>query len=283
MMKMTLLRTYFGIKSIISPEKAAEKGFAIFQRVRKKEIRQREIPFYQKAKTLFIDTETGRIDCFEFGKAEDPLILLVHGWNSNAGSMYQIAEKFAKNNYRVISFNLPGHAYYSSSSTNLIECKNVMNDVLNFINPTAPFSVVAHSFGAAVVATALADSNWKINRMVFLTNPNKIEDIFFEFKRVIGLGNKAYRALLRKTATLLGAPIQALDVSSNLQKINFEKLLLLHDINDHVLPYANSFQINSEIKNVQLISFENIGHYKMLWNPEVIGRTLAFIENREVL
>jgi len=51
-------------------------------------------------------------------------VILVHGWDSNAGSMSKIAEALVKKNKRVIAFNLPGHAFSKSSSTNLIECKD---------------------------------------------------------------------------------------------------------------------------------------------------------------
>ncbi|MEX1002902.1 MAG: hypothetical protein WDZ35_12365 [Crocinitomicaceae bacterium] len=60
-------------------------------------------------------------------------------------------------------------------------------------------------------------------------------------------------------------------------------MLLLHDVNDKVLPYKNAFAINSEIQDAQLISFKNVGHYRMLWNDEVVGRAAAFVNGEEVL
>lgn len=282
-MKLMMIRTYFGISSMLNPEKAARKSFNIFQKVRKKGIRDREVPFYQDARKFKVQSANEAIDCFELGDPNGGLVLLVHGWDSNAGSMSKLAVKFATKGFRVISFNLPGHAFYKSSSTNLLECKNAMIDLLNFIGPKEPVSVVAHSFGAAVVANALSESGYAADRMVFLTNPNKMEDIFTEFKEIIGLRQKAYRALVRHTSQLLGAPIQTLDVSANLKKVKFDKLLLIHDQHDQVLPHTNSFEINSDHKNVQLITMEKVGHYRMLWNEEVTNRSVAFVEGKEVL
>lgn len=282
-MKLMMIRTYFGLSSIFNPEKTAEKSFNIFQKVRRKDIREREIPFYQQARKFQILTDTNQIDCFELGDPSGPLVFLVHGWESNAGSMSQLAQKFSDKRFRVIAFNLPGHAFYKASHTNLLECKRAMMAVMEFVDPKAPFSVVAHSFGSAVAANALADSQREVKRMVFLTNPNKMLDVFMDFKETIGLRNKAYRALIRNTSQILGAPIQSLDVSANLKKVRCERLLLIHDEHDKVLPHLNSFQINSDHQNVQLISLEKVGHYKMLWTDEVTGRAVSFIEGKEVL
>lgn len=282
-MKLMMVKTYFGLSSILAPEKTGKKSFELFQKVRKKSVREREQLFFKEARAFKVHAENEPIDCFELGNPNGPLVFLVHGWDSNAGSLSKLSTKFAEANYRVITFNLPGHAFYRSSSTNLLECKIAFEAVLDFVKPTAPFSVVSHSFGSAVVANGLANTDYEVDKLVFLTNPNRVEDIFIEFKEIIGLRKKAYKSLVKHTTKILGAPINTLDVTTNLGKIDFDRLLMIHDKHDAVLPYQNSFDINSEILNAQLISFEKIGHYKMLWNDEVVGRTLAFVQGKEVL
>jgi len=278
-----MIRTFFGLSSFLAPERAAKKSFNIFQKVRMKEIRKREESFYQEVKHFTVASSNEPIHCFEMGDKNGPIVFLVHGWDSNAGCMSMFASRFEDMGYRVIAFNLPGHAFYESKSTNLLECKIAMEKVIDFIDPQEPFSVVSHSFGSAVTANALADSDREIDQVVFLTNPNKIENIFKEFKKMIGLTRRAYRFMIEHTSELLGGPISLLDVSTNLEKVNFKKLLLIHDMEDKVLPYSNSFEINSDHQNVQLISMKNVGHYRMLWNDEVIGRTVAFVQGKEVL
>lgn len=281
-MKTAAIKTYFGLSSIFAPAKTANKSFDIFQKVRKKDVRDREKSFYDQARSFTVAHNKEPLDCFELGDPFGPLLFLVHGWDSNAGSMSYLAERFVNEGYRVIAFNLPGHAFYKSSKTNLVECAGAMKAVLEHVNPSDRFSVVSHSFGSAVVANALSQTNYKVDRLVFLTNPNRMEDIFKEFKRAIGLSSSAYKALIKKTQNILGDSLSALDVTHNLQQIDFNNLLLIHDINDKVLPHKASWQINSTIQNAQLISMESIGHYKMLWNDEVIGRTAAFIKGQEV-
>lgn len=282
-MKLLMIRTYIGFHSLVAPKKAAKRSFAIFQKVRKKDIRKREVPFYQEARQFQVESEHETIHCFEMGDPNGPLVFLVHGWDSNAGSMSLFASKFAQKGYRVIAFNLPGHAFYKKASTNLLECKIAMEDVVDFIDPKEPFSIVSHSFGSAVAANALAGSEREVDQIVFLTNPNRMEDIFEDFKKAIGMTRRAYRFMVRHTSELLGGPMEMLDVSANLKKVDYKKLLLIHDMDDKVLPFSNSFQINSDHQNVQLIRMEKVGHYRMLWNDEVVGRAVSFVDGKEVL
>lgn len=280
---LLLLKTYFGFTSIINPDKAARQSFRLFQKVQKKNIREREEHFFALSRPFKIHSSVGTIDCFEMGNPVGDLVILVHGWDSNAGSMAMLAHTLVKKDKRVISFNLPGHAFYKSRHTNLIECKEAFLALIEFLNPTGPFSIIAHSFGSAVCTYALAKSNYPIDQLVLLTNPNKLETIFKDFKKGIGLGNKAYLRLLKITLDRLGEPISAISVQENLKRISYKRLLLIHDKYDRVLPYKHSTEINNEIENSQLITLENVGHYKMLWNQEVIGRSVAFVDGREVM
>ncbi len=277
-----IIKFYFGSLSFFAPRAAAKKGFSLFQKVRKKDIRPREEDFYKKAshfavKAKLDDHKIEPIDCYELGEKNHPLVILVHGWDSNAGSMSQIANELVDSGKRVVLFNLPGHAFSPSSSTNLLECRRAVTAVLEEINPAPGFSIISHSFGSAVVAYALSKNNYELDKLIFLTNPNRVERIFTDFKNFIGLNDRAYRQLLQLTKEKLGEPIEAVSVESNLSKINFDQLLLIHDKNDKVLDYDNSVEVKRSTPKAKLITFENIGHYKMLWNKEVITNCVNFL------
>jgi pimeloyl-ACP methyl ester carboxylesterase len=278
-----VLKMYFGSLSFIAPARAAKKGFDLFQKVRKKDIRPREEDFFKGARHFQVPAtldknKVDQIDCYEMGNADQALVILVHGWDSNAGSMSQIANKLVEEGKRVVLFNLPGHAFSVHDSTNLLECKNAVTAVLNYLKPNPGFSVVSHSFGSAVVAYALSKNNYELDKLIFLTNPNRVERIFTDFKNFIGLNNRAYIALLKLTQDKLGEPIEAVSVAANLTAVNYQKLLLIHDKNDKVLDYSNSLEVKNGNPKVELLTFENIGHYKMLWNAEVINNCAIFLK-----
>jgi pimeloyl-ACP methyl ester carboxylesterase len=277
-----LLKTYFGWTSLVNPEKAAKQSFRLFQKVRKKTVRDREEAFFEASSQFTVPVVKTQLDCFELGNPSGDLVILVHGWDSNAGSLSRIAYALAAENKRVISFNLPGHAFSTSHHTNLVECKAALTALLHYLDPQKPFSVVAHSFGSAVATYTLSKTNYKIDKLVLLTNPNRIETIFREFKNGIGLGNRAFQKMVALSTARLGEPLANLSVEKNLSRIPYNNLLLIHDKFDKVLPYQHSVEVNDAIENAQLITIENIGHYKMLWNDEVIARCVGFVKGKEV-
>lgn len=274
---LTILQWYFRTMSVIAPSIAARSGFKAFQKVRIKNIRQREKAFYERARQFEIPHDKENLLAYEIGDPKGALVILVHGWESNAGSMSKLAEKLEKEGKRVVLFDLPGHAFYELEYTNLLECKEAMKQVLKYLNPQQPFSIVSHSFGSAVTAFCIRDTEHPVHRMVFLTGPNKVENIFREFQELTKMGDRAFNKMLARTENLLGEPISNISIQQNLQSGNYQKLLLIHDKNDKIIPYFNSEEIVNAVENASLEPFENVGHYRMLWNKEIIDRTAQFL------
>ena len=278
--QLQFLRIYFKIVSFLSPRLSAVQAFRLFQKVRKKRIRKREEQFYERAKHFKIPSEKEDILCYELGQVKGDLIFLIHGWESNAGSMSRFAFDLADRGYRVISFDLPGHANAKSSYTNLYECKEAFRNVLNFINPQEPFSVVSHSFGSAVSTYTLSQLEYEVDKFIFLTSPNSLFKVFHDFKRFVGLSDKSFNHVLGKAKSLLSEDIRQVNVDKKLQQISYSKLLLVHDKNDRIIPLEDSEKIRySNEDKAELKVYNSIGHYRMLWNEHVLQDTLQFIVN----
>jgi esterase/lipase len=274
-----ILRFYFKTISLFAPKLAGAKAFKLFQKVRIKTIRKREEEFYINAKHFNIPFDKESLSCYELGENNPNLVFLLHGWESNAGSLSKIAYKLAENNYRVISFDLPGHAKYKSNYTNLAECKNAFTNVIDFVKPKKPFSILSHSFGSAVSTYTLSNLNYKIDKLVFLTSPNSILEIFTDFKKLIGLPSTAFSYLLEKADLLANEKIKNFYIDEKLKHFTFSKLLLIHDEYDKIIPVKSSVEIQSKNKqNTEFIKHKNIGHYKMLWNDKVLEDTLRFLK-----
>jgi len=277
--QLNIVRLYFKLISLFAPKFAGSKAFKLFQKVRIKSIRKREEDFYTKANHFKVTSFKEDINCYELGAGNSDIVFLLHGWESNAGSLSKFAYQLAENNYRVISFDLPGHANYNLKYTNLAECKNAFINVIDFIKPNKPFSVLSHSFGSAVSAYTLSNLNYKIDKLVFLTSPNSILEIFTDFKKLIGLSNTAFSYLLEKADLLANEKIKYFSIDEKLKHFSFSKLLLIHDEYDKIIPFKNSEEIKTMHEaNSVLIKHKRIGHYKMLWNQNIIDETLLFLK-----
>ena len=278
-----LIRFYFKTLSIIAPNTAGSHAFELFQRTRKKGIRKIENRFYNMSRHFKVSHHLEEIDCYEMGNPDNPIVLLVHGWDSNAGSMGGIAFELVEQGYFVIAFNLPAHGFSKLKKTNIKMCREYFLAVTEKIYPNKPFSVIAHSFGSAVTSFALEDSRFEVDKLVFLTNPNKFHVFFEEFRDFIQLGEKAFATTIRKAETLIKRPINEMNIQDVSKNIKYNRLLLIHDRVDKVLPYKNSIAVQEKWENTDLLTIEKIGHYKMLWNEHVINSIVKFLEPTQVL
>ncbi len=276
---LKLIQFYFSFLSKIAPKYAAKKAFHFFQTVRKKTIRKREQPFYEQATPFKFKHNNEIIDAYKFGKPSKDIVILIHGWDSNAGCMFGFVDEILKMNKQIYSFNLPAHGFHKSKTTNLFHSKNVLKTFLLQLPEFESLSVVSHSFGSALTAYALSEIDIKANQLVFLTSPNHIIEIFDDYKKLIHLSDKSYKNLIELTEKILGEPLKDLSVQSKLKQAQFNFLHLIHDRYDKIIPFKNSKEINEEITNSKIYVFEKIGHYRMLWNEEVINQTLKCLSN----
>lgn len=274
-----LIKPYFKTLSAISPRLASKSAFEMFMKVRKKDIRDREKPFYEEANHYEIPFRNENIHCYAFGNPENDIVVLVHGWDSNVGCMYKFVEPLLAKNKYVIGFNLPGHAFYNANKTHLYDAKESFKVFINSLPKEKTIDIISHSFGSAVTAFGLSEMEIKINNLVFLTSPNKIEDVFIDYKNFIGLGEKAFNKLKDRADEILQEPLNLVNVDTRMQLVDFNHLYLLHDRYDKIIPHSYSEKIHSSVKNSTLISFEKLGHYKMLWNDELIRKVVKVINN----
>lgn len=275
-MKLILLfnRTWLNFTSYVAPRYTGKRAVDIFSKVRKKSIRDKEKAFFEKAKRFEVKRKGENVTGYELGDPEGKLLFLVHGWESNPGCFTLFLDHLSA--YRIIAFTLPAHAQNMESHTNLYECKDAFKLVLDYFNPSEPFHVVAHSLGSSVTSFALSETQYKADKLVFLSVNNKIEQVFLDFQKMLGFNDRVYRLIGKRIEQVVGEKPSQMKVEERLKKTNFNELLLIHDKFDKIIPYENSEVLHKKFPNSQLISFEKIGHYRMLWNEKVLEEVLRF-------
>ncbi|MEQ6119626.1 alpha/beta hydrolase [Reichenbachiella sp. MALMAid0571] len=276
-----IIKLYFKTLSMITPTLAGKHAFLLFQKTRKKIVRKNERQFYNLSRHFRISHHLEDIDCYELGDPKNPLVLLVHGWDSNAGSMAAIAFQLVEQGYYVVAFNLPAHGFSKLKRANLKICREYFLAVVEKMYPDKPFSVIAHSFGSAVSTFSLADSRFDIDKLVLLTNPNKFGEVLQGYQSFVKLSDKAFEKTLEMAQKLIGKPVAEMNIEDMHKSFNYNKLLLIHDRQDKVLPYQNSIAVHKKWNNSELVTLESIGHYKMLWNEHVINSIMRFIASPE--
>ena len=260
---------WFRIVSRLFPRFAARQAASLFQRPGNRKLRAPERLFYNQHSSREVSYEEGTYHLFEWGNPQGEIVLLVHGWNSNAGSMAGIGHRMAARGYRVIAIDLPGHGRTKRSHTNLVRMAVALEHLMRSLNG-APFSVISHSMGSAVTSFALHRTGLKANQLIFLTAPNTMRAVFEEYRDLIKLGYQSFEYLLRMVESILDADIDQVEVSSLLNTCEYDDLLIIHDRTDRVIPFDYAVDIYANTLNSRYLPLEQTGHYRMLWTEEVL-------------
>ncbi len=274
-----ILKLRFRFLSLISPKYAAKYAIDIFSKPHFQKIRERERKFLNDANIIRIKNQPEDIILYETGNKAGKPVLMVHGWDSNPGSLSGIAYKLIELGYHIFALNVPAHGISKAKSTNMLETAIIINKILDNFKDMGTFSFVTHSFGSGAVSFALSESEIKTDKLAFITSPDKILEIFEEFKNTIGLGDKAFEYMLKFSENRFNREFEDMEISKVLQKAKFNKLLLVHDKNDKILPFHNSENIhNKNPQRSKLYPTEGKGHYRILWDENVINVVVDFFK-----
>ena len=269
-----LNRITLNILSFIAPSTAAKRAVSIFSKVRIKGIRTKEQTFYEEARKFEVKRDKEDLSCYELGNPDGKLLFLVHGWESNPGCFTLFLPHLMQ--YRIIAFTLPAHSQNRETHTNMYEGKDAFKLVLNHFEPQETFHVVAHSLGSSVTAFALSETNYKADKLVFLSANTDIVQVFDDFQKLLGFNDRVFRLIAKRIEDKVGDKLEEMKVEDRLKQVSFNELLLIHDKFDKIIPFEKSETLSKKFDNSKLIPFEKIGHYRMLWNDKVLQEVLDF-------
>jgi len=272
------IKLYFTIVSNLFPSLAAKQALELFQKPSRRAFKPNELDFYKKANHFKLEYEEEQLDAYEIGAENDPLILLVHGWGSNLGRLSKIAFRLKDEGYRVVGINFPAHGYSKLKKTNMVFSKNALVCLIEHLNPQKPFSIVSHSFGSSVSALAMKELGLKINKLIFLTSANKTSEIFLDYKQLINLSDTSFVMLLKMSEDIVKLDFMKLYVEDILVDVMYDKMLIIHDRFDKMLPYHYATEIAESATHCELMTLENKGHSGMLFEPIVIDKVVDFLK-----
>ncbi len=274
---LEIMKLRFKLLSVLSPKKAANLALNIFQKPHFNKVREREKEFLNTAKIVRINNDEENIILYETGDKSGKPIITVHGWDSNPGSMSGITNKLAESGFHIFSLNVPAHGISKRESTNMFDTSDIIVKVLQWIDREGEVSFVTHSFGSGAVSLALQKSGKEVDKLAFVTSPDKLWDIFKDYAEVIGLNDAAFKQMIKKTEQRFGRTFDKMQISKVLNDAKFQQLLLIHDVDDKILPFGNTESIHHSNPDSEIFSTKGKGHYRILWDEEVIDKIAQFL------
>lgn len=259
---------YLKALSLISTNKAAKFAYKLFCTPINKKLRDREIEVLKTAVSENIPFEDTFIKKYTWGNGHKTA-LLVHGWESNAGSLGAFVKLLTQLDYTVIAFDCPAHGQSGGKQTTLFRNSDAALLICNQIDHIDV--AITHSFGSVVLMNALLHhKKISLHKMIMITTPNQMRKAFSDFYTLLKVNKKVQQKMEEKVQKRYNINIDEMTASLLCHQIEINQALIIHDKNDKVIPFENAAEVAKNLNNCQLIPIENAGHYKILWDERVL-------------
>lgn len=221
---------------------------------------------------LLVSSIGKQIRTYQYGNSPKKA-LLVHGWSGRGTQLVKIADMLLEMGYSIISFDAPAHGKSPGKTSIMLE---FIESILELEKQFGSFEFcIGHSLGGMSTLNAIK-KGLQVKKAVIIGSGDSVHDILYDFVKKLHL-----------------KPIIA-----NKMRIDFEQkhqinmenysgyvaaqsittpILVLHDKNDDDVPYTASENIHKHLNNSNLVLTENLGHRKILGNPEVLEIIKQFL------
>lgn len=221
--------------------------------------RREDIPF-----------EDGHITAWHWGDS-GPRVLLVHGWESRASHWHAWVQPLLAGGFQVSALDNPAHGHASGDTTDVLQWGRAVRSA--GIQLGELHAVISHSMGSAASLHAFAHG-LQVKTSVHLAGPSSLTRVLRYAGHAKGLDTTELDALMTAFTQRIGQPLSAMDLAALAPSLQ-HPALILHDPEDAEMPAIESRKLAAAWPMARLIEPANVGHRRILRDPQVIGQSVA--------
>lgn len=250
------------------------KAYAALTTPRNFPLKPHEKELLEQANTAILPFQGFDIQTYCWGKGEKH-ILLVHGWEGNAGNFAFLIPLLVENGFTVHAFDGPSHGNSSKGNTSLYEFIQLTTHVLK---SQTIHHVLSHSFGSVASLISLGGNpEIEIEKYIGITVPNKFRERLEDVVQFLGLPYRIVTGLIERIESNGNILVEDINVANYAPKSSIKEALLLHDINDRILSIEKTEEVANSWPIAKMIRIENTGHFKILKSKEVGQHIVDFL------
>lgn len=239
-----------------------------------RKLRESELEILDKANKEIFEFRNFKIKTYKWEGGKDK-ILLIHGWEGQAGNFTKIIKELTNNNFSVYSFDAPSHGFSSKGKTSLFE----FAELVGLLIEKYKFSqLISHSFGGVATTYSLFTNKLSVEKFVLLTTPDKFSERINDVCIRCGLTKKVKHKLIKHIEKKHNITVSSINVSDFVKKIDVKQAIIFHDKYDKVVPIEQSKNVHANWKTCKFVEVENTGHFGILKNDLVIKLLIDFLK-----
>lgn len=248
---------YINILSFIAPDKATQLAYNLFSEPRDGRLNAEKLP-----KSLVnTEKETHTHEDLHFQtytwKGNDTVILLVHGWESNASRWKKIIPYLQKSGSTIIAVDAPAHGLSSGKEFNIPQYAAYIDILAQKFKPSY---LIGHSIGGKTCLYYQSIyQNDLIKKMVILGAPSDFNIILNNYINMLSLNSTISKGLEDHYLNYFKLQLKNFSGKVFASKIKTAGLVA-HDRDDKVVLFAEGKKIADHWENALFIETSGLGH-----------------------
>jgi len=265
------VRWLFRGVSLVAPPLAVPVAARLWCTPMRAEVKSAEKKTMDLADRFECDVAGNTLVCWSWG--EGPTVLLLHGWGSRGSRLAAFVKPLLEAGFRVVAFDAPAHGDSTGKTTTGIYYSRALLNVAEQIEGLR--AIVAHSMGGWVASLAF-NQGLEVDRAVFISSPDDMKYYSTIFAEQTGFTMKVQERVERKLEIKTGVDWSRLGPDAVYGGHDFP-LLVIHDRDDPISPLKQGENVHRAWKGSELMVTEGLGHRRIITDPAVISRSVAFL------
>ena len=265
--------------SMAAPRLVVSFAYNMLTNPQVKKLRDHENEVLAKADQEDFAFKGFNIKLYQWGQGAKK-ILLIHGWEGQAGNFADLINQLLEEDYTIYAFDGPSHGYSSKGKTSMFEFTEL---VALLIRRFEVKKLVSHSFGGVATTFALYDNpDIQIDQYLLLTTPDRFVERIDDVAGAIGITEKVKSLLIRKLESETGRDVRQLNVSDFVKSIQVKEALIIHDKDDKVIPINRSQNVVDQWPSARFLEVSGTGHFRILRDQVVLKHVIEFLGGKYI-
>ncbi len=266
----------FQLTSTVAPELSARLACELFLRPRRLPLNKRESAMMKASQTETL--QSGRKVYFWGDNQNQPLIGLIHGWESRGTAFHRWIPLFLESGFRVMGWDGPAHGFSPGRRTSAPDFAKAFVEDLNELNLPL-YGVVGHSLGGVVVG--LLNRHITLPpKSVIIAAPSRLEGVFDRYYNHIRLSTPARRRFENILQSKTGLNMEEASlIRSNISTES--QVLVIHDIHDREVPFSDFQELQNHWKSARFVATHGLGHRRILRDISIGHEIVDFFSDKK--
>ncbi|QBZ98987.1 alpha/beta hydrolase [Flavobacterium sangjuense] len=248
---------YLNALSYVNLEEAKSKAYRLFSQPRKGRIKKEKLP--KTLQNVTYETFAYQTEKFQtyIWHGNEEIILLVHGWESNASRWKKLLNHLKPLGKTIIAIDGPAHGLSDGTEFNAPKYAEYINVLTQKYQPKI---VIGHSVGGAAISFYLNKyKNPTIEKVILLGAPSDFKILSDNFVKLLSLNDKIKAKLEDYYFQKFNIPLD--DFAGHKFAENFtQKAFIAHDTEDNVVLIDEGRKYANAWKDAIYIETTGLGH-----------------------